>query len=77
VFLSIGYACGRYGHKYKQSCTSEVTSDSSAEENSRRNEGSQLPQTPGPLYELQLKSTPDHQDLVELEEKVACEELYN
>jgi hypothetical protein len=76
VFLSIGYACGRFGHKHKQSCASEVISDSSAEENSRRNEGAQLPQTSGPLYEeLQLKSTPEHQDLVELEENVAYEEL--
>jgi hypothetical protein len=74
VFLSIGYACGRYGHKHKQSCTctSKATSDSLVEENtSRHNEGSELPQTPGPLYEELLRSTPEHQDLVELKENVA------
>jgi hypothetical protein len=31
----------------------------------------QLPQTPGPLYEELLRSTPEHQDLVELKENVA------
>ena len=37
--------------------------------NSCHNEGSQ---TPGPLYEeLQQRSTPEHQDLVELKENVA------
>jgi hypothetical protein len=34
-------------------------------------EQSQLPQTPGPLYEELLRSTPEHQDLVELKENVA------
>ena len=66
VFLSIGYACGWFSHKYKQSHTSKAASDSSVEENiSTANEGSQLPPTPGPLYEeLQQRSTPEHQDLV-------------
>jgi hypothetical protein len=66
VFLSIGYVCGRYGRKHKQSRTSTAEI-----KNSRPNEGSQLPQTPGPLYEEVLKSTPDFQDLVELKENVA------
>ena len=69
VFLSIGYACGWFSQKHKQSCTRKATSDSSVEENT---EGSQLPPTPGPLYEeLQQRSTPEHQDLVELKENVA------
>jgi hypothetical protein len=68
VFLSIGYACGRYGHKHKQSHTSKAEDDS----NRRPKEGSHVPQIPGPLYEeLQLKSTSDHQDPVELKENVA------
>jgi hypothetical protein len=46
-------------------------SGSTAEENTGPNEGSQLPQTPGPLYEELLRSTPEHQDLVELKENVA------
>jgi hypothetical protein len=71
VFLSIGYACGRHGHKHKQSCTSKAMSDSTAEENTGCNEGSQLPQTPGPLYEELLRSTPEHQDMVELKENIA------
>ena len=72
VFLSIGYACGWFSQKHKQSCTSRATSNSSAEENTGPNEGSQLPPTPGPLYEeLQQRSTPEHQDLVELKENVA------
>jgi hypothetical protein len=73
VFLSIGYACGRFSHKHKQTNTSKTTSDSSEENNSCHNEfeGSQLPQTPGPLYEEVLKSTPEHQDLVELKENIA------
>ena len=43
------------------------------EENTCHNNiGSQHPQTPGPLYEeLQLKSTTEHQNLVELKENVA------
>ena len=70
-FLSIGYACGWFGHKRKQSHTSKTTSDPT-ENNTSRNKQSQLPQTPGPLYEeLQLKSTLEHEDLVELEENVA------
>ena len=71
VFLSIGYTCGRFGHKHKQSRTSKATSDP-AEKNAGRDEQSQLSQTPGPLYEeLQLKSSPEYQDLVELKENVA------
>ena len=65
VFLSIGYACGWFSHKHKQSCTSKA-------EDGKSNEGFQLPPTPGPLYEeLQQRSTPEHQDLVELKENVA------
>jgi hypothetical protein len=64
VFLTIGYACGWFSHKHKQSRTSKAMSDS-VEENSSHNvmEQSQLPQTPGPLYEELLRSTPEHQDL--------------
>ena len=61
VFLSIGYACGWFSHKYKQSHTRTAEDDES-------NEGSQLPQIPGPLLS---RSTPKHQDLVELKENVA------
>ena len=71
VFFFIGYAYGWFRHK--QSCTSKVTSDP-ADKNSCHNEGSQLSQTPGPLYEellLQVKSTPEHKDLVDLKENVA------
>jgi hypothetical protein len=73
AFLSIGYACGWFSHKHKQSRTSKATSDSSIEENTSHNvmEESQLQQTPGPLYEELLRSTPEHQDLVELKENVA------
>ena len=72
AFLSIGYACGWFSHKHKQSRTSKAASDSSVEENTGPNEGSQLPPTPGPLYEeLQQRSIPEHQDLVELKENVA------
>ena len=71
VFLSIGYACGRFGHKHKQSHTSTTMSDP-AEKYAGSNEQSQLSQTPGPLYEeLQPKSTPECQDLVELKDNVA------
>ena len=66
VFLSIGYACGWFSQKHKKSCTSKAEGDEN------NNEGSQHPQTPGPLYEeLQQRSTPEHQDLVELKENVA------
>ena len=66
VFLFIGYACGWFSHKHKQSRTSKATSDP-AKKNACHSEGFQLPQTPGPLYEeLQPKSTPEHEDLVEL-----------
>ena len=58
VFFSIGYyACG---HKCKQSHTNKAMSDP-AKKNACCSEASQLPQTPGPLYEgLQPKSTPEH-----------------
>ena len=48
-FLVIGYACGWFSLKHKQSHTSKAP----AKENSYacHNEGSQQPQTPGPLYE--------------------------
>ena len=69
MFLSIGYACGWFSQKHKQSHTRKAASDSSVEENTG---GSRLPQTPGPLYEeLQQRSTPEHKDLVELKENVA------
>ena len=73
MFLSIGYDCGWFGHKHKQSHISKATSDSSADENnSRHSEESHVPQPSGPLYEeLQPKSTPEHQDLFELKENVA------
>ena len=72
VFLSIGYACGWFSQKHNQSRTRKAASESSVEENTGPNEGSQLPPTPGPLYEeLQQRSTPEHQDLVELKENVA------
>ena len=72
VFLSIGYACGWFSHEHRQSRTRKATSDSSVEENTSPNEGSQLQQTPGPLYEeLQQRSAPEQQDLVELKENVA------
>jgi hypothetical protein len=69
VFLSIEYACGWFSHKHKQSRTRKAEDD---EKNSHHSERSQLPQTPGPLYEeLQPKSTPERQDLVELKENIA------
>ena len=44
VFLSIGYACGWFSQKHKQSRTSKATPDSPAEENNPHyNEESQLP----------------------------------
>ena len=57
VTFFIGYACGWFGHKHKQSRASKATSDSeSVEKNTCHIEQSQQPQTPGPLYEeLQLK----------------------
>ena len=71
VFLSIGYACGWFGHKQKKSHTSKATSDP-AEKNAGHNEQPQLAQTPGPLYEeLQPKSSLEHEDLVELKDNVA------
>ena len=66
-----------YGHKHKESRTSEV-SDSSDEDNNppRQNEGYQHPQIPGPLYEeLQQKSISEHQDLVELKDNVEKENV--
>ena len=73
VFLSIGYACGWFSLKHKQSrsTTRKAASDSSVEENTDPNEGSQLPPTPGPLHEELLRSTPEYQDLVELKENIA------
>ena len=72
VFLSIGYACGWFSLKHKQSRTRKAASDSLVKENTDPSEGSQLPQTPVPVYEeLQQRSTPEHQDLVELKENVA------
>ena len=57
VFLSIGYACGWFSHKHKQSHARKAASDSS---NTGPSEGSQLPPTPGPLYEeLPQSSTPE------------------
>jgi hypothetical protein len=61
VFLSIGY------HKHKQSHIFKAEDD---EENSCPNEGSHVPQTPEPRYVEILKSTPEHQDLVERKENV-------
>ena len=49
----------------------KAASESSVEENTGPNEGSQLPPTPGPLYEKLQRSTPEDQDLVELKENVA------
>ena len=72
VFLVIGYACGWFGHKHKQSHASKATTIiDSAEENTCHMEQSQVPQTPGPLYEKLLRSTQEHQDLVELNKNVA------
>ena len=67
VFLSIGYACGWFSHKHKQSHTRKAEDD----EKNNEFEGSQLPPTPGPLYEELSRSTSEHQDLVELKENVA------
>ena len=68
LFISIGYACGWFGHKHKQSHARKATSGS-AEMNSCQNDESQIP---GPLYEeLQVKSAPEHQDHVELKVNVA------
>ena len=48
------------------------TSKAMPEESCHNDIGSLHPQTPGPLYEeLQQRSTPEHQDLVELKENVA------
>ena len=70
VFLFIGYACGWFGHKHKQSCT---ISDPAKKNAHIEQSHDQIPQTPGPLYEeLQPSpSTPECQDLVELKENVA------
>ena len=73
VIFFIGYVCGWFGHKHKQSRTSKATSDS-VEKNTYtcHMEQSQQPQTPGPLYEeLHQESALEHQDLVELKENVA------
>ena len=72
VFLSIGCACGWFGHKHKQSRTRKATSDSAEENNLHHIEGSEHSQTPGPLYEeLQQRSTSEYRDEVELNENVA------
>ena len=72
VFLSIGCACGWFGHKHKQSRTRKAISNSPEENNLRHIEGSEHSQTPGPLYEeLEQRSTSEHQDQVELKENVA------
>ena len=76
VFLFIGYACGWFGHKCKQSHTiSDRTKKNARIEQSHEH----LPQTPGPLYEeLQPStSTPEYQDLVELKENVAYGPIAN
>ena len=65
VFFSIGYACGWFRQKYKQSCKAAIIVDST-EKNAHGNEGSR---TPAPMYEE--LHTPEHQDLVELKENVA------
>ena len=68
LFHSIGYVCGWFGHKHKQSRARKATSDS-AEINTCQNDESQIQ---GPLYEeLQMKSAPERQDQVELKENVA------
>lgn len=64
MFIVIGYACGWFGHKHKQSHASKKTSC--------HNEEHKKTQTLGPLYkELHQESTLKHQDLVELSENVA------
>ena len=76
VFLFIGYGCGWFGHKHKQSCTiSDRTKENARIEQSH----DKLPQTPGPLYEeLQPSmSTPECQDLVELKENIAYGPIAN
>ena len=68
---TIKYACGWFGHKHKQShITNKATSDP-AEKNSFHNEGSQLSQTPEPESIRWVKSTLEHEDLVELKENLA------
>ena len=75
VFLAIGYTCGWFSHRHncKQARTNKAMSDSA--ENvcySINDEGSQLPQTSGPLYEeLQLNPTPEYQELVNLNKNAA------
>ena len=55
----------------KQSCASNVRSDQ-AKKNTGQNEGSQVAETTGPLYEeLQSDSILKHHGLVELNENVA------
>ena len=67
MFLFIGYDCGWFGHKRKQSHTIPKKKTHIEQPHD------QLPQTPGPLYEeLQPSmSTPEYQDLVGLKENVA------
>ena len=70
AFLFIGYGCGWFGHKHKQSC---IISDQTKKNARIEQPHNRLPQTPGPLYEELQPSTfiPEYQDLVELEENVA------
>ena len=73
VFLAIGYTCGWFSHKHncKEVCTNKSMSDS-AENVCYSDEGHQLPQTSGPLYEeLQLNPTPECRELVNLNKNVA------
>ena len=68
VFLSIGYVCGWFSHKYKHSRASKSTSDSAKKNvfHLQAMDQSQLPQSPG--LELQQDSTLEH---LELNENVA------
>ena len=69
VFLSIDMLVADL---VRNTCKQSRTRKSTSAENTGPSEGSQLPPTPGPLYEeLQQRSTPEHQDLVELKENVA------
>ena len=73
VFLMIGYTCGWLGHKRKQSLTHKATS-------AKKNicaQPSQVPPTPGPIYEeLQPTSMPEDQaKAFELIENVAYDPI--
>ena len=75
VFLAIGYTCGWFSHRHncKQVRTNKAMSDSAKNVcYSINDEGSQLPQTSGPLYEeLQLNPTPECWELVNLNKNAA------